>query len=457
MHTSLRNLLLKTLFSYTLLLLLTASAATPSRPNIIFVLVDDMGWTDLGCYGSDYYETPNIDKLAQQGVRFTDAYAACTVCSPSRASIMTGQYPARLHITDWISGHKFPDAKLRVPRWTKKLSPTIPNLAQTLKAQGYATASIGKWHLGPDFPDKQGFDINIGGCEVGRPTTYFSPYNIQNLPNGPEGEFLTDREVAETIKFIKANRERPFFVYLAHYAVHTPLGAKEEVIQKYRDKRKQKRSPRHNTPRYAALIESIDDGIGAIRSTLDTLDLNDNTVIIFTSDNGGLLKVTSNAPLRDGKGSVYEGGVRVPLIIHWPGVAQSGTICQTPVCGIDFFPTLLDFFKLDHDSSSPIDGVSLLPLVSGKGELNRNTLYWHYPHYHTEGATPYGAIRDGYYRLIEFYEDSRIELYNLETDPGEKINLAATMPDKAAELKQKLANWRTATKAQMPAPNPNQR
>jgi len=435
---------------------LAAGAEQPAaRPNIVFVLADDMGWTDLGCCGSKFYETPNIDRLAAQGMRFTDAYSACTVCSPSRACILTGQYPARLHITDWIAGHKRPFAKLRVPDWTLRLSPEIPNVARVLKSAGYATASIGKWHLGPEncWPDRQGFDLNVGGCDKGQPPSYFAPYRIPTLTDGPDGEFLSERLTSEALTFIERNKGKPFFLYLPHYAVHTPIQAKPAVIAKY--KARQDKSAPHHNPGYAALVESVDDSVGRLMRKLEELGLADHTIVVFTSDNGGLIGCTSNAPLRAGKGSAYEGGVRVPLIVKWPGVAKPGSANHTPVIGADFFPTLLAMAGVRGPQSHTVDGESLVPLLRQSGTLARDTLYWHYPHYHPGGATPYGAIREGAFRLVEFYEDNRVELYDLSDDIGETKDLAASRPEKAAALRKRLAEWRTRVGAQMPTPNPD--
>lgn len=437
------------------LLPLTSSHAEPAaKPNIVFVLVDDMGWTDLGCFGSTYYETPNIDRLAAQGMRFTDAYSACTVCSPTRASIMTGQYPARLHITDWIAGHKRPFARLSVPDWTMQLAPEIPNVARALRTAGYATASVGKWHLGPEacWPDKQGFDLNVGGCDKGQPPSYFSPYKIPTLKDGPDGEFLSDRLTTEALTFIAANKDRPFFVYFPHYAVHTPIQAKQAVIDKY--KAKQNKDAAHHNPGYAALVESVDDSVGRLLAKLDELKLSERTIIVFTSDNGGLIGSTSNVPLRAGKGSAYEGGVRVPLIVKWPGVTKPGSVSHAPVISADYFPTLLEMAGASAPKSHTVDGESLAPLLRQSGALTRDAIYWHYPHYHPGGATPYGAVREGDFRLVEFYEDSRVELYNLAADIGETKDLAASMPEKAAALRQKLHDWRAHVGAQMPDPNP---
>jgi len=448
-----RFLLLLTLFTSYLLPFTSALAAPADKLNIVFVLVDDMGWTDLGCCGSSYYQTPNIDRLASQGMRFTDAYAACTVCSPTRASVMTGQYPARLHITDWIAGHKRPFAKLSVPDGTMRLAPEIPNVARALKAVGYATASIGKWHLGPSecWPDKQGFDLNVGGCDKGQPPSYFSPYKIPTLKEGPVGEFLSDRLTDEALAFIEANKDRPFFLYLPHYAVHTPIQAKQAVIDRY--KALQNKDAPHHNPVYAALVESVDDSVGRLLAKLDVLKLGNRTIIVFTSDNGGLVGCTSNAPLRAGKGSAYEGGVRVPLIVKWPGVVQPGSVCHAPVISADYYPTLLAAVGATP-AAGPVDGESLVPLLKQSGGLARDAIYWHYPHYHPGGATPYGAVREGDFRLVEFYEDNRVELYNLKDDIGETKNLAAAMPDKTAALCRKLHDWRARVGAQMPASNP---
>lgn len=426
-------------------------------PNFIVILVDDLGWTDLGCQGSKFYETPHIDRLAREGMRFTQAYAACTVCSPTRAALLTGKYPARLHITDWIPGHARPDAKLNVPDWRMFLPHEERTLAEALRDAGYATASIGKWHLGgPEFyPERHGFDVNIAGFEKGSPPSYFAPYKIPTLTDGPPGEFLSDRLTDEAVRFIEAHRDRPFFIYLPHYAVHTPLMAKSNVIAKYQAKADPSHPQRH--PVYAALVESVDDSVGRILQTLETLQLARDTVIVFTSDNGGLVlrNVTSNLPLREGKGSAYEGGVRVPLIVKWPGVTRPGSVCDAPVITPDFYPTLLEIAGLKPARGQVVDGMSLVPLLRGRGAIRRDALFWHYPHYHPGGATPYGAIREGDWRLVEFYEDNHVELYNLRRDIGEKHNLAESEPALAKRLRDKLHAWRQRVGAQMPSPNPN--
>jgi len=437
------------------LLLALAAGAPPSPdspPNVVLILVDDLGWTDLGCFGSRFYETPHIDRLASRGMRFTQAYAACTVCSPTRASLMTGKYPPRVGITDWIPGHPRPKAKLKVPEIARELALEETTLAEILKGAGYATAAVGKWHLGgPGFhPDRQGFDLNVGGCEKGQPPSYFAPYRIPTMAEGEKGEYLTDRLAREAVQFIEANRDRPFFLYLAHYAVHTPLMGKEEVVRKYRARAGA--GAGHSNPVYAAMIEAVDDGVGRILACLEALKLASRTVVIFTSDNGGLLRITSNAPLRAGKGSAYEGGVRVPLIVDWPGVTRPGAVCEAPVVSPDLFCTILEM--AGRKAPEGVDGESLVPLLRGAGGLRREAIYWHYPHYHPGGATPHGAVRKGDYKLIEFFEDGRVELYNLREDVGEKRNLALEEPGRARELRGLLAAWRSSVGARMPSPNP---
>jgi arylsulfatase A-like enzyme len=410
----------------------------------------------LACTGSGFYETPNIDRLAGQGLRFTSAYSACTVCSPTRASLLTGKYPARLHITDWIPGHPRPFAKLAVPKFLHELPLAEVTLAEALKPAGYASAAIGKWHLGGKgfLPTDQGFDLNAGGEHRGQPPSYFSPYGIGTLPDGPKGEYLTDRLTAEAERFVEANKDRPFFLYLAHYAVHTPLQAGKDVVGKYREKAKANPDQLQRNAVYAAMIASLDDGVGRLMRKLDDLGLADDTLVVFTSDNGGLLPVTSNLPLRAGKGSAYEGGVRVPMIVRWPGVVKPGTVTDVPAISPDLFPTILEAARVASPADTPVDGVSLMPLLKGTGRPKRDALYWHYPHYHPGGASPYSAVRCGDEKLVEFLEDGRVELYDLKADPGEKEDLAAARPARAAELRKMLADWRTQVGAQMPTPNP---
>jgi arylsulfatase A-like enzyme len=445
---------------------LAADAQSPGRPNIVLILVDDLGWTDVGCFGSRYYQTPHIDRLAAQGMRFTDGYAACAVCSPTRASIMTGKYPARLHLTDYIPGEgdKNPNNAMKVPHWRQFLPLEEITIARALKNAGYVSASIGKWHLGGPsyYPEHHGFDVNIAGNHMGHPASYFWPYESGRSPpvpglkeGGRAGEYLTDRLTREAEAFIEQNKDKPFFLYLAHYAVHMPLQAKADVIAKY-----QAKAP-HNgqkNPIYAAMIESVDDGIGRVLAKLDALGIADHTVVVFMSDNGGLTlhEVTSNAPLRAGKGYPYEGGTREPLIVKWPGVVRPGSTCSVPVCSIDFYPTLREIAGLKDEGRPPhkVDGLSFVPLLRQTGTLHRDALYWHYPHYWGNVVRPFGAVRAGDWKLIEFYEDMRVELYNLKEDLGEKNDLAQKLPDKAAELRRMLAEWRTSVDAQMPIPKP---
>lgn len=435
-----------------------ARAAAPARPNVILILADDLGWTDLACYGSKYYETPNIDRLAHDGMRFTQAYSACTVCSPSRAALLTGKYPARLHVTDWIPGLPPPNPKLAEVDWTKYLPLDEVTIAAALHPAGYASASIGKWHLGgePYYPDKHGFDMNLAGTEAPSPKTYFAPYNIPTLPEGPEGEYLTDRLGNEAARFIQRHKSEPFFLYLPHFAVHLPVQGKKPIAKKYRAKLHP--GLMQTNPVYAAMIESLDDTVGQVRRTLEDLKLGDHTVIFFASDNGGRVPTTSNLPLRVGKGSCYEGGTRVPLIAYWPGVTQPGSASDTPVIGMDLYPTILQIVGVKEGPGTGTDGVSLVPLLRRSGGLNRNALFWHYPHYQLYqlgGTTPYGAIHAGDFKLIEFYEDMHVELYNLRDDIGEQHDLAATMPDKVNELRARLHAWRKEVGAQMPGANPN--
>lgn len=432
------------------------AAAPPT--NVVFILVDDLGWTDLGCYGSDFYLTPHIDRLARDGMKFTQAYSACTVCSPTRAAILTGKYPARLHITDWIPGLPPSNPKLLVPDWTKYLPTEEATLARVLKGAGYATASIGKWHLGgePYYPEKHGFDRNVAGTAAPSPKSYFAPWQIPTLtPEGRDGEYLTDRLGQEAVQFIEQRRDKPFFLYLAHFGVHTPIQGKADLVKKHQARLKP--DLRHRNAAYAAMLESVDDTVGLIRAKLAELKLAERTVIVFTSDNGGRVPTTANHPLRVGKGSCYEGGVRVPLIVHWPGVTKSGSVCDVPSMSIDFYPTLLEITGARDAEGHRPDGESLVPLLRQAGALRREALFWHYPHYqHYQqgGTTPYGAVRVGDFKLVEFYDDSRIELYNLREDIGEKNDLAAKMLGKADELRKRLHAWRKEVGAQMPTRNP---
>jgi len=430
------------------------------RLNFVLILIDDLGWKDLACYGNTFHETPNIDRLASQGMKFTQAYASAPVCSPTRGAILTGRYPARTRVTDWIPGYSVGNSKpMRPPEWTKHLPLEEHSLAHALAGAGYVSASIGKWHLGgPTFwPLGQNFSVNIGGCDMGQPPTYWSPYGIPTLPDGPKGEYLTDRLTLEAIKFINESKEQPFFLYLSHYAVHEPIEAKKDLIDKYEEKaKKEKLHPKPNTA-YAAMLESVDDGVGAVIATLNKLMLSNRTVVFFASDNGGLIQVTSNAPLRAGKGSVYEGAYRVPFITTFPGVVPPNTISYTPVNSVDLFPTILEMAGIDLGDYKYLDGVSLVPEFLQQAPLKPRSLFWHYPHYHIiGGATPFGAVRQGDMKLIEFYEDNRVELYNLTADIGETKDLSKSMPDKVVSLRDDLGKWRSCVNAQMPDRNQNQ-
>jgi arylsulfatase A-like enzyme len=452
-------------------------------PNVVMVLVDDLGWADIGCYGSRFYETPNIDRLAAEGVRFTDAYAACAVCSPTRASILTGRYPARIGITDWIrplAGREWTEEKVRDapayvggakrplltprnPRWMEHNETT---LAELLKQHGYATGFVGKWHLGPDgwFPEQQGFDFNAGGCDFGHPPHYFDPYPAEhqrttfpNLPPRREGEYLTDRESEVAASFIRAHADRPFFLYLCHYAVHSPIQAKADLILHYEQKPKIE-GDGQNFPPYAAMVHSLDDAMGSMVRTLDELELLDNTIIVFTSDNGGAthFRATDNRPLRSGKGRPYEGGIRVPLIVRWPERIEADRVSRTPVSTIDLMPTICDALDIDPPGDRPIDGLSLMPLLEQKGDLERDALFWHFPHYWAGGfLAPYSIVRAGDWKLIRHYEDGRIELYNVRDDLSEQNDLSQERPEIVTDLEAILDAWLDEIGAKMPKENPD--
>jgi arylsulfatase A-like enzyme len=448
-----------------------ADAGPP--PNVLFILIDDLGWLDLGCYGSTFYETPNIDRLASQGMKFTNAYAACSVCSPTRASVLTGQYPARLHLTDYLSGRSPKDTKLQTPDWRPYLTRETKTLAAALKPAGYVSALIGKWHLGgsrefgapaeaeDSLPERRGFDVNIAGSHYGQPPDYFFPYEragpngttyrLPNLKGGKEGEYLTDRLTDEAEKFIEQNREKPFFLYLAHYAVHTSIGnrvqGKPKVVEKYKAKADPK-AAQHN-PVYAAMVESMDESVGRLMRKLDELKLAERTLIIFTSDNGGYHQYTTQPPLRGAKSDAYEGGIRVPLIVCWPGVVKAGTVEDTPVTSVDYYPMCCAVAGIKPDAAEKIDGVSLLPLLKQTGKLERDAIFWHYPHYN-DRTTPHSIVRRGDYKLIEYLEGGRLELYDLKADISEKNNLATSQRDRAAEMQRLLADWRKRAGAQMP-------
>lgn len=453
------------IYSAALLIVLGAAGAREpgKRPNFVFILIDDLGWKDLGCYGSRFFETPHTDALASQGMRFTNAYAACPVCSPTRASVLTGKYPARLHLTDFLTGRSDrPSQKLLRPKFRQYLSLDEVTIAKALKSQGYMSAAVGKWHLGGQQHDpiKHGFDVNIGGTETGSPPGGYFRFRTPTMTARNTREYLTDRLTEEAEKFIDQNKDRPFFLYLSHYAVHIPLEAKKSLLAKYQAKARPDEA--QNNPIYGAVVQSVNESVGRILKKLDDLRIAPNTVVFFFSDNGGLsvkegpnTPATSNAPLRAGKGYLYEGGIREPLIIRWPGVTRPGSVCDVPVCSIDFYSTILEIAGAKANAE-PLDGVSLVPLLREQsGEWKRQDLYWHYPHYSNQGGRPSGAVRSGDFKLIEFFEDGRLELYNLRDDLGEQTDLAAQMPDKTKELHAKLVAWRNSVAAQMPTPNPN--
>lgn len=448
-----------------LILCLTAvPLAAGEKPNIILIVADDLGWADLGCYGSRYHRTPNLDRLASSGVRFTAAYAACPVCSPTRASILTGQYPQRYNLTDWLPGRPDrPEARLARPVINQQLPLEAVTLAEALKPAGYVSGHIGKWHLGgPGFgPLQQGFDSNIGGDETGTARSYFAPFKSKDgtfmpgLEQAPEGEYLTDRLTAEAEKFIEIHRQQPFFLHLNHYAPHTPLLAKPEMVARY----KAGNHGQQGNPQYAAMLESLDQGIGRLLKKLEDLQLSEKTLILFTSDNGGLatlegmpLAPTFNAPLREGKGYLYEGGIRIPLIVRWPGTSKAGTTSNALVSTLDFFPTLLEAAGVKKET--PIDGISITAAIRGE-DIRREALYWHYPHYANQGSRPASAIRAGDYKLIEFLEDGRRELFDVAHDIGENQNLVQAKPEVVKELTVKLEAWRRSVGARVMSPNPD--
>lgn len=459
--------------------------------NIVLIVADDLGWSDLGCCGSVFYETPQLDGLAEEGVRFTDAYATCPVCSPSRASLMTGKYPARLGLTAHI-GETQPkdwrrDTPLKPASYVNHLSLEETTLAERLHDAGYATLHAGKWHLGGEkyWPEYQGFDVNIGGWSSGGPfggKKYFSPYGNPRLKNGPEGEHLADRLADEAARFIESRRHKPFFVYLPFYSVHVPLVAKQQLEEKYAKKLaslpsvdnkfvetadgKERKRQDHVT--YAAMVEAMDTAIGRVLKALDDAGVADHTVVLFTSDNGGLATgdcvippeegwPTTNAPLRAGKGWLYEGGTRVPLIVRTPKGACRGAVSNRVVTGADFYPSVVELAGLELADGEAPDGQSFVPSLFGDAE-RRGPVYWHYPHYGNQGGRPGGAIRDGDWKLIEWYgeypETAKVELYDLANDIGESEDLSGAYSARREAMLSDLRSWRATLDAQMPTPNP---
>lgn len=438
------------------------------KPNIVLLLVDDLGWKDVGFMGSKFYETPNIDNLASQGMIFTSAYAACAVCSPTRASIQTGRYPARIGVTDWIRARfQVKDDELTPsppyeengnrllrtpsnPYWMESDEVTI---AELLKKSGYFTCHIGKWHLGPDhyYPEKQGYDINIAGCDMGQPVNYFDPYanekgvHFPTLKPRKKGEYLEDRLADELVNVIMDHKNQPFFINMCYYAVHTPLMGKPEIIDKY--EAKSKMDDQTNAV-YASMIESVDDAVGKLIQTLEKENLIDNTLLIFFSDNGGLLSSTSNKPLRSGKGYPYEGGIRVPMFVYWKGKIQPGSSCSIPVSSVDFFPTICSLTDTPLPNNI-IDGRDLSPVLQNQ-KLPEVPLFWHFPHYRGNDVVPYSIIRDGDWKLIKRYEGKEFEFFNLKNDLTESEEISSRFPGKVNELNIKLEEWLRNTSARLP-------
>ncbi len=441
----------------------TEAADDGIRPNIVFLLADDLGWTGLKCFGSDFYETPHLDRLAATGVRFTQAYSACTVCSPTRASIMTGIYPARLRLTDFIPGQHRPWARLNVPDWTKYLEHRYVTVAEALQAAGYTTLHVGKWHLdlrkraGDYSPRSHGFDHQVLKPRAAR--GYRLPVGY-NATGESKSDYLTDYLTDRALQLIDEVKDGPpFFLYFAYHTPHTPIQGREDLVEQFRGKSRP--AAVHNNPVYAAMVASLDQSVGRILARLERHGLADRTVVVFTSDNGGLTQrygkhdgFTDNKPLRRGKGSAYEGGVRVPTIVRWPSITAAGEQCSDPIMSIDFYPTILEAADAPYDSTS-VDGVSVVPLLRDPSSSLRRQLFWHFPHYHAGGDSPYSAIRSGPWRLIEFHEDRKVELYHLDEDLGETNNLADQIPERAEMLLAELHSWRQSLSAQMPVANPD--
>ena len=426
------------------------------RPNIVFFLVDDLGWNDFSCYGSGYYQTPVIDSLATQGLLMTDAYAACTVSSPTRASLMTGKYPARLHLTDWIQGWDFKEAPMQIPDWTMYLPLEEKTTAEYLKEVGYDTWHVGKWHLGDDekyWAENQGFDINIAGNFKGAPIKdnqghkgYFAPYGLKRLEEGPDGEYLTERLTREAISLIEASDgTHPFFLNLCHYALHVPLDAPQNLVDKWADLA----DPNYpqNNPTYAAMVETVDESLRQIIAALKRKGVWENTLLIVTGDNGALKRPSPSIDLREGKGSEYEGGVREPMICSWPGHIQPGRRDSTPVISTDIMPTILEAAGVAVPKD--IDGKSLIRLLEGRRtHLKNRPIFWHYPHYHKGGATPYSSVRKGDWILIRKYETGTTELYNLKKDLAQTTDLSAERKCRVRRMSRILDRWLKDTGAQ---------
>ena len=448
----------------------TSSIEEQDRPNVLFILVDDLGWRDLGVTGSDLYQTPHVDRLASEGVRFTNGYSSCTVCSPTRASIMTGKYPATINCTDWIEGWKLKGKPLKVPDWTMYMDTSEYTMAKAFRNAGYNTAHFGKWHLGEDslyWPENQGFDFNMGGWKKGSPNRkkgkyngYFPPFGNPRIEDKEDDQYLTERLADEAVRYIQTNNPqktgKPFFLNFWFYNVHTPLMAKEEKVKKY--KSLTDTTKLHQNPVYAGMVEHMDDAVGSLIEALKEEGLYDNTIIVFTSDNGGLMgrwgQVTSNAPFRSGKGDMFEGGVRVPVIVKALNVTDPG-VSDHPVISMDFYPTLMSLTGIEIPIAvkSQLEGQDLTQVLKSQ-KPNKRELFWHYPHYHVEGASPYSAVRSGNWKLIYYYETETSELFDLSSDIGETTDLSANSPEIKQDLLTKLDDWKKKVGAQLPTPNP---
>lgn len=467
----------KCLFLIIGLLMISCEKEEP-KPNFVVILVDDLGWTDVGYSGSEFYETPNIDALSKKSIKFTNAYASASICSPTRAAILTGKHPARINITDWIPGDDNQSDKLLGPKDLDELPLSEITFPELLQQNGYSTFFAGKWHLGDKgfLPDNQGFQVNIGGYHKGQPPGgYYSPYKNPYLKDGPKGEYLTDRLTDESIKFLDAVQDTPFLLYLSLYTVHTPIQANKKHVDKFKQKLEtmdgasttERKEGTSNTtvvqrnPEYASMVYALDENVGRLIDKLKDKGIYENTTIIFTSDNGGLTTIkdglnyqrpTSVVPLRAGKGWLYEGGIRVPLLIK-PAKYETGSqVVSKPVISHDFFPTILSQAHIKMAENIKIDGVDLTPLFTGN-PIEREEIFWHYPHYHASGWTPGAAIRQGDWKLIEFYETNQLELYNLSQDISEKNNLASKNPEKVKALKKRLRQLQKSTNANMPTIN----
>ena len=455
-----------------------------SRPNIVFILADDLGWRDLSCEGSAFYESPNIDRIANEGMRFTQGYAACQVCSPSRASILTGKVTPRHGITDWIgarTGKTWRELerhnKLLPPNYEHRLRKEEITWVQVLRDAGYRTFFGGKWHLGDEgnHPEQFGFEVNVGGFRAGSPPGgYFSPYKNSKLPDGPAGESLPVRLGTETASWIEAHKNEPFVAYLSFYSVHGPIQTSHDRWEEYREKataqgladsrfimdRNLPVRQVQDCPIMGGMIAAMDDGVGVVLDTLDRLDLADDTIVCFTSDNGGVSSgdsyPTSNLPLRGGKGRQWEGGLREPFLIRAPGVTRSGSTCETPVSGIDYYATFLELTGCDIPEEQVIDGLSLVKLLRGQDDelIENRDLHWHYPHYGNQGGDPSAIIRRNNWKLIHYFEDGRDELYDLIIDEGEETDVSRDHPDLVHEMRTSLDSWLNAVDARLPIPDP---